>query len=329
MVRTSATSYSYLQDSDDEARQNLTDPTYGSVGMSVFSNPIDPNQTSSTDPVVYAPLTLSGVVIGFNIERIPAVDSNGEEDPGESPLEGSQIANIYLTPRLVAKLLTESYKGQFEDISAVKPGASYAWVQNNPETLFSDPDFLQYNKEFQDLTTVDQIDAGTLLVEEANSDAASTLWKWVLSDPSAEQWLSGAPDPWGMAVNPDYQSKVFGTPTPETFPKSDTYCEGLSGQDEPPIVTKTGSSQTSQTARPLCLLDWSPYAQSMKAAAQDTAEANDQAKTTYSPTATSADAAWGSNGPQAPGTYVIMTVTDSASADLYGLQAASLSRSGG
>jgi hypothetical protein len=324
----SATSYSYLQDSDDQARENLTDPTYGSVGMSVFSNPIDPNQTSSTNPIVYAPLTLSGVVIGFNIERVPAVDTNGEEDPGESPLEGSQIASIYLTPRLVAKLLTESYKGQFEDISAVKPGASYAWVQNNPETLFSDPDFLQYNKEFQDLTTVDQIDAGTLLVEEANSDAASTLWKWVLSDPSAEQWLSGTPDPWGMAVNPDYQSKVFGTPTPETFPKSDTYCESLSGADEPPIVTNTGSGQTSQPARPLCILDWSPYAQSMKAAAQDAAEANDQAKTTYSPTATSADAAWGSNGPQAPGTYVMMTVTDSASADLYGLQPAWLSRSG-
>jgi hypothetical protein len=338
----SGTSYSYLQDTDDQARQNLTDPTYGSVGMSVFSNPIDPSQTSSTNPVVYAPLTLSGVVIGFNIERVPAVDPNGEEDPGESPLEGSQIATINLTPLLVAKLLTESYKGQFEEISAVKPGANYAWVQNNPENLFSDPGFLQYNPEFQDLTTVDQVDAGTLLVEEADSDAASTLWKWVLSDPAAEAWLAGTPtpdgQPGGMYVNPNYTTNpsyqfntsgaTFGSPTPESFPKSDTYCESLSGEDEPPIVTNTGSGQTKQTARPLCILDWSPYATSMKAAAQDAAEANDQAKTTYSPTATSADAAWGSNGPQAPGTYVIMTVTDSASADLYGLQAASLSRSG-
>jgi hypothetical protein len=321
--QSSSTSFSYLTNSDDQARQNLTDPTYGSVGMSVFSDPIDPGQTSSTNPPVYAPLTLSGVVVGFNIERVPAV-VNGTPAPTEIPLTGSRIQTINLTPRLVAKLLTESYKGQFEEISAVKPPGYNKWLANNPETLFSDPDFIQYNPEFGELTTEQQVDAGTLLVEEAGSDAASTLWKWVLSDPSAEQWLSGQPDPWGMVVNPDYQSNVFGTPTPETFPKSDTYCESLSGADEPPIV----SGGVSTPARPLCILDWSPYAQSMAAGAQDASEANDQAKTTYSPTATSADAAWGSNGPQTPGTYVVMTVTDSSSADLYGLQAASLSRSG-
>jgi hypothetical protein len=320
--QSSSTSFSYLTNSDDQARENLTDPTYGSVGMSVFSDPIDPSQTSSTNPVVYAPLTLSGVVIGFNIERVPAV-VNGTPVQAEVPLTGSRIQTINLTPRLVAKLLTESYKGQFQEISAVKP-SGYSWLAKNPETLFSDPDFIQYNPEFSDLTTEQQVDAGTLLVEEADSDAASTLWKWVLSDPSAEQWLSGQPDPWGMVVNPVYQGNVFGSPTPETFPKSDTYCESLSGADEPPIV----NAGVSTPARPLCILDWSPYAQSMAAAAQDASEANDQAKTTYTPTATSADAAWGSNGPQTPGTYVVMTVTDSSSADLYGLQAASLSRSG-
>jgi hypothetical protein len=336
--QSSSTSYSYLENTDDQARQNLTDPSYGSVGMSVFTDPIDPSQTSSTNPVVYAPLTLSGVVIGFNIDRVPAIDASGEPDSDEVPLTGSRIATINLTPRLVAKLLTESYKGQFEEISADNPGASYTWVENNPDTLFSDPDFLQYNPEFTELTTEQQIDAGTLLVEEADSDAASTLWKWVLADPSAQAWLAGSPDPWGMYVNPLYSTNpnyqynsahtTFGTPTPETYPKSDPYCESLSGASEPPIVTGTGANQTSTPARPLCFLDWSPYAASMKAAAQDASEANDQAKTTYSPTATSAQSAWGSNGPQTPGTYVVMTVTDSASAALYGLQTASLSPAG-
>ncbi len=335
--QSSSTSYSYVENDDDQARENLTNPTYGSVGMSVFSNPIDPSQTTPTNPVVYAPLTLSGTVIGFNIERVPAV-VNGTSEANEVPLEGTRIATINLTPRLVAKLLTESYKGQFEELNAEKPGSNYDWVQNNPETLFSDPDFLQYNPEFADLTTEQQVDSGTLLVEEASSDAAATLWKWVLSDPSAKSWLAGNPVD-GMCVNPNYVTSsdstcfpktvgAFGTPAPENFPKNDSYCETISGADEPPIVTGTGSSQTSTPARPLCILDWSPYAGTMKAAAQDASEANDQAKTTYSPTAASADAAWGSNGPQTPGTYVIMTVTDSASADLYGLQSASLSRSG-
>jgi hypothetical protein len=327
--QSSSTSYSYIEDNDDQARENLTDPTYGSVGMSVFSDPIQPSQVAANNPVVYAPLTLSGTVIGFNIERVPAV-VNGVPEADEVPLQGSRIANIYLTPRLVAKLLTESYKGQFEELNAEKPGSNYNWVQNNPETLFSDPDFLQYNPEFADLTTEQQVDTGTLLVEEASSDAAATLWKWVLSDPEAESWLAGNPVD-GMCVNPNYvttsdsacfptKAGTFGTPAPENFPKNDSYCESVSGADEPPI--------DSTPARPLCILDWSPYANTMKAGAQDASEANDQAKTTYSPTATSADAAWGSNGPQTPGTYVIMTVTDSASADLYGLQSASLSRSG-
>ena len=233
--QSSSTSFSYLKNSDDQARQNLTDPTYGSVGMSVFTDPIDASQTSSTNPVVYAPLTLSGVVVGFNIERVPAV-VNGEPETDEVPLDGRELQTINLTPRLVAKLLTESYKGQFEAISAVKP-SGYDWLANNPETLFSDPDFIQYNPEFNDLTTEQQIDTGTLLVEEADSDAAATLWKWVLSDPSAQRWLSGQPDPWGMEVNPNYTTnpsyqydtshQVFGTPTPETFPKSDTYCESV------------------------------------------------------------------------------------------------------
>ena len=164
--------------------------------MSIFSDPIAPGQTSASNPVVYAPLTLSGVVIGFNIERVPAV-VGGEPDPGEVGLTGSQVANLYLTPRLVAKLLTESYKGEFEEISALKPTSRYTWMQSNPQTLFSDPDFLQYNPEFANLTTEQQVDAGTLLVEEAGSDAASTLWQWVLSDPEAKAWLDGKPDPWG------------------------------------------------------------------------------------------------------------------------------------
>ena len=39
--------FSYIQNSDDQARQNLTNPSYGSVGMSVFSDPIPPAQTCS------------------------------------------------------------------------------------------------------------------------------------------------------------------------------------------------------------------------------------------------------------------------------------------
>jgi len=65
----------------------------------------------------------------------------------------------------------------------------------------------------------------------------------------------------------------------------------------------------------------------MQTAAQDAALANDGAKTTLDPTQTP-NTAWTANGPQKAGTHFVISITDSASAARYGLQTASLSRSG-
>jgi len=322
--RAGSTSYHYIENTDDQARQNLSNPGFGSVGMSVFSDPIDASDAPAA-PVVYAPLTLSGVVVAFNIQRSPSLQPDGSLEAGEVPLSGSNVEHIFLTPRLMAKLLTQSYQAQFESVTATKP-TGYGWVQGNPTTLFTDPDFLQYNREFADLTTQQQIDASTLLVEESSSDAATALWQWVLADPAAKAWLDGtSPDP--MKVNPLYSTSAtinptgvaFGSPTPENFPKSDPYLF----QDPSAIVYGPPEAP----ARPLGLLDWSPYALTMQAAAQATAQANDGAKTTLDPTQTP-NTAWTANGPQKAGTHFIISITDSASAARYGLQTASLSRAG-
>ena len=315
--------FSYIQNTDDQARQNLTSPTYGSAGMSVYSDPVDPSEVSSSNPIVYAPLTLSGVSVAFNIQRVPG-QVGGQSQPDEVPLSGTQVGKIYLTPRLMAKLLTQSYQAQLQDVTATKP-ADYAWVQHNPVDLFTDPDFLQWNPEFSLLSTVDATDAGTALVEEANSDAASAVWRWILADPEARAWLNGTPDR-GMQVNPYYSINptinpagvAFASPVPNNYPKSDPYCYAT-GQN----VTGPPSAP----ARPLCILDWSPYSLTMQAAAQSTGAANNGAKTTFNPGLT-ANTAWTANGPQVPGKHFIISITDTASAARYGLQSAGLSRSG-
>jgi hypothetical protein len=318
-------SYSYIQNSDDQARQNLLDPTYGSAGMSVFSAPADPTQVDPSNPVVYSPLTLSGEVVAFNIQRDPA-NVGGLPQPDEALLAGTQVQHLYLTPRLMAKLLTQSYQAQLEDVTAPTRPPGYGWVLKNPTDLLTDPDFLQYNPEFSLLSTTQAADAGTALVEQASSDATAAVWKWIMADPEAAAWLAGTPDPWGMQVNPLYSTKAsvnpsgepFGVPAPETYPKSDPYCTNTNE-----IVT----GPPALPARPLCILDWSPYALTMQAAAASTGAANDGAKTTFNPALTP-NTAWTSNGPQVPGTHLIMSITDSASAAQYGLQTASLSRSG-
>jgi hypothetical protein len=237
------------------------------------------------------------------------------------------VEHLYLTPLLVARLLTESYRGQLPRVS-FDSSPSYAWVKQNPLSLFTDPNFLEYNPEFADLSPSYLSDAGTLLVEEGSSDATVALWKWVLSDPEARAWLNGTPDPGdsGMNVNPYYSTNpkinpsggAFGSPIPEVFPKSDPYlwATGETVYGPPPAP-----------ARPLGVLDWSPYVSNMATAAADAAAANDQAKTTFNP-AEPPDQAWGANGPQESGNDLIMTVTTSPSAAQYGLQTASLSAAG-
>jgi hypothetical protein len=323
-----APSYSYIRSSDDQARQNIVSPTYGSAGMSVFTDPIEPTLVNPSNPIVYAPLTLSGVAVGFNIERLPA-NVNGQPQPDEAPLGGDQVAHIYLTPLLMAKLLTQSYQAQLESVTANTP-PGYSWALGNPVNLLTDPDFLQWNPEFKLLSTVQAIDAGTALVEQGSSDATAAVWKWILSDPEAAAWLAGAssgepPGDGTMMVNPYYSTKsaanpthvAFGNSAPENYPKSDPYC------------TNTGESVAGPPAlpaRPLCILDWSPYATNMNAAAQSAGSANDGAKTTFNP-ANTPNTAWTANGPQVPGSDFIITITDTASAAQYGLQTASLSRS--
>jgi hypothetical protein len=313
-------SYSYIESTDDQARQNIVAPTYGSAGMSVSTYPADPSETSPTNPIVYAPVTLSGVAVAFNIQRVPALNGG----TGEQALAGTQVQNLYLTPRLMAKLLTQSYQAQFQDITATKP-AGYGWALHNPIDLFTDPDFLQWNPEFKDLTTSQAINAGTALVEEPTSDAATEVWKWILADPEARAWLDGTPDN-GMVVNPLYSMNpkqnpsgiAFDPATLNQYPKSDPYCYSTG---------ETVVGPPSAPARKLCVLDWAPYSLTMQAAAQSTGAANDGAKTTFNPGGT-ADTAWTSNGPQVPGTHFVISITDTASAARFGLQTASLSRSG-
>lgn len=309
--------YAYGSISDSRARQQLLSALPGSPGMAVVSRPIERASVNADNPITYAPLTLSATVIGFNIERNP-----NTVDPAEEPLRGTRVARINLTPRLVAKLLTQSYRSQV----AIKSTPPYAWVDKNPAHLGLDSDFLQFNPEFKLLQTAGGKNLGGFVMPAPNSDAALRVWEWILADPEAKSWLDGAPDPWQMKVNPVYATKAaantngaaFGDPLPDSFPKNDPYCysappQGSGGSVVPP---------------PLCGLDWLPYTQSFRDAAQFTRVANDGARTTEDPNAPSSDKVYRPDGPQTLGSRAILSITDSASAAQYGLQTASLSRAG-
>lgn len=309
--------YSFATIPDAQARQVITAPTAGAPGMAVASRPIDPASVDPSSPAVYAPLTLSGVVVGFAIDRSPKVDA----PQAEQDLNAVSVADMNLTPRLLAKLLTQSYRNQ---VAIVNPGAPYPWADANPADLGQDPDFLQFNPEFALLNSTSSKNLGGLLNLGRNSDLAYQVWRYVLADPEAKRWLDGEPDAWGMSVNPVYATTAaansnglaFADPVPESFPKADPYCflsAPINGDVVPPAV---------------CGTDWLPYVGSLLEAARFTRLGDDRAKVSLNPFALTPDQAWKRYEPQPVGQRTMLSLTDTASANRYGIQMARLSQAG-
>ena len=309
--------YSYASIGDATARQQLTSGAPGAPGMVVVSRPIaevpDPKK-----PILYAPISVSGLAIGFNIERNPTPDAPA----AAQQIAGVRIAELNLTPRLVAKLLTQSYGQQVAIIGS--PG--YSWTAGNPGHMGLDPDFIQFNPEFQELQIADGRTFSGLQLPSGNSDAARLVWEWILADPEALAWLNGEPDQWGMNVNPVYATLAsanstgiaFAETAPSSFPKSDPYC-----YQAPP----RGPGK-SVTAPPLCGTDWMPYARSLADSARIARIAFDAARIVENPFAQSSSAVWSRDIPQYLGRRAMLTLTDTPSSAQFGLQTARLSRAG-
>ncbi|MCU1366468.1 MAG: hypothetical protein JWN39_2107 [Ilumatobacteraceae bacterium] len=312
---TAVTPFAYAPISDATARQQLLSNVSGSPGMAVVSQPISSDLLDPQKPLVYAPVSLAGLTIGFNVERSPFFNASAEE----VALAGIRIARINLTPRLVAKMLTQSYRQAINIIQV--PAAPR--LTNNATHLTVDPDFLQFNPEFAQLGVGDSRTASSLQLPQGNSDAAQQVWNWILADPEAKAWLDGEPDQWGMTVNPVYSTNPAinpsgvssADPVPSSFPKADSYCfqRAPIGDIVPPTV---------------CGTDWVPYRQSMEAAAQVARTASDGAKISENSSPLSSSDVWKANPPQPRGSRDMFALTNTPSAARFGLQTASLSQAG-
>ena len=156
------------------------------------------------DPVAYAPTAITGFSVGYIIDK-PIKDP----DTG-APLEGGEYTNLRLTPRLLAKLLTESYTG-------TALGEGHPGMADNPRSINADPDFTRLNPGLSN-TSIEA--AATVLSLSESSDVIEQLTEYIANDKEAMDFVSGKPDPWGMRVNPSY--KKLQLPTPE-WPLLDTY----------------------------------------------------------------------------------------------------------
>jgi hypothetical protein len=162
-----------------------------------------PPTTPFTKRVAEAPVGVTGWVIAT------AIDDD----------QGHDLANVKLTPRLLAKLITESYPSNPSVRSAYKA------LSGNPWSMAQDPEFLALNPHALAFPPPTE-SASTLMMLSSSSDLVSSVTKYIEADPDARSFLSGKPDPWGMVVNPNYKNISLPAeiwPLLDTFEPKDLY----------------------------------------------------------------------------------------------------------
>lgn len=138
------------------------------------------HEQTGPDPIGYAPTAVTGFAIGYVVDK---------------PDNAGEVGTLRLTPRLVAKLLTQSYLGS--DLGRGHPG-----IEDNPLSIIQDPEFVELNPG---LPQINQ-EAGAALLSLSNqSDVVRQLTEWVVADADARAFVAGEADPWGMVVNPNYR----------------------------------------------------------------------------------------------------------------------------
>ncbi|WP_162181704.1 hypothetical protein, partial [Glycomyces tenuis] len=148
-------------------------------------------------PTVHAPMAVSGFGIAFMIDDA----------------ESKQVTEMNLNARLVAKLLTQSYRGNF-----CNDGQRWLcdFLPNQPTDLLADDEFQELNPHI-DLDAGHGVDGddgapmATLVLPSGVGDVPEAVTRWILADPDAAAFLAGEKDPWGMRVNPvftDWQLPV-------------------------------------------------------------------------------------------------------------------------
>ena len=115
----------------------------------------------------YAPLDLTAVTVAFNMR---------------DPLTGAPITDVVLSPRLVARLVTDTSVSDF---------------LSDPELRFLNP-----TTRFPSVTT-----AAPALRAERNA-ATRLVTSWFAADEPTQRFLAGN-DPFGVAINPAYQGLSY------------------------------------------------------------------------------------------------------------------------
>ncbi len=312
--------YFYATTSDDIARSSAASklPKY-----SIVTDPLAPDAVSPDNgSLVYAPTAASGVSVSFFIERYYANFVPAEYQK----YSGTRVEQLRLSPRLVAKLLTQSYK-----YSTVTIDGGPAHLQSAPNSLIDDPDFVALNKftnpdGSEDLSRdlahlSNQRDSlAKIFVTADQSDAVRLVWEWILADADARAFLAGTPDPWGMTINTFF--KGVSTYTQLDVPRAD-----IPRLDDVCLDASVGFGNGA--TRPVCPLDAAPYVASLDAGSALTSRGQPIGSQSWQKDLSSGFIKPSKAVPQLVGQRALIALTDTPSAQRRGLVSAQLENASG
>ena len=198
--------FQHVQTGEPQAKNLLQS---GSVEAAFQASP---PVTPFTRPVAQAPVAVTGFVIATDID-----DATGHS-----------LTDVKLTPRLLAKLLTESYPSNPSVRSEYpKDKKGNDTLGGNPWNMATDPEFLALNPTADRLPLAAE-PAAALMSLASDSDLIWSLTSYINADPDARAFLDGTPDPWGMVVNPQYKGIALPTnswPLLDTFEPKSLYAQ--------------------------------------------------------------------------------------------------------
>jgi len=189
----------------------------GAADVALTTRPASAQQIVTQRHYLYAPVTVSAVSIAYWVD---------------DPTTGLPVTTLKLDQRLVLKLLTQSYNFQNEGVPCGAPpppvgiGCDNA-VDNNPQTLFADPEFQDLNKTVQPVSGLGAA-FQVPTVESGQSDMTWTVTRWIAANPDAASFLAGQFDPWGMHLNTDYMTAPG---APLLYPT-----DSFAAQDSYPVI---------------------------------------------------------------------------------------------
>ncbi|MFD2797072.1 hypothetical protein ACFS27_26175 [Promicromonospora vindobonensis] len=289
----------------------------GAAGLAVVAEPLTESTIANADPALledadlgYGPVANSAVTIGFLLEE----------------RDGRTARDLKLTPRLVAKLLTQSYTadraGEIPGVKALSDiTADEEWkALGNPTDL---------NPQV--------VNGAWVVVGPQGDDAFRSLWEYVLADADAVAFLKGSPDPWGTTVNPYYlppkHSEALGggadllSSPIDTFPRQDQTIYPVNPDDpELPVQLPNYQKQVLDSTAMF------PYSTTLTANAERIARADSRYTRAWDPQKLVGVASIGAFVPADPalpgriGGRLVFGPTSAPAAEQYGLTTASLAQ---